>query len=57
MASENACRLAAMQVAEKHIDEQVEKQNFTYNQERQSRIDEELFDLVSGFEVIMGTKR
>lgn len=53
LASENACRLASMQVAEKHIDEQLERQYLQYNQERQNRIDEELFDLVSGFEVIM----
>ncbi len=53
LASENACRLASMQVAEKHIDELLERQYLKYNQERQNRIDEELFDLVSGFEVIM----
>ena len=53
LTSENACRLASMQVAEKHIDELLESQYLKYNQERQNRIDEELFDLVSGFEVIM----
>lgn len=53
LASENACRLASMQVAEKHIDEELEKQNLKYYQERQNRIDEELFDVFSGFEVIM----
>ncbi len=52
MCSENAYRLAAMQVAEKHIDEQLEREHFNYNQERQNRIDEELSDIISGFEVI-----
>lgn len=52
LASENACRLASMQVAEKHVDELLERQNLKYYQERQSRIDEELFDVISGFEVL-----
>ncbi|MBY0518600.1 MAG: F0F1 ATP synthase subunit gamma [Bacteriovoracaceae bacterium] len=56
LASENACRLASMQVAEKHIDEQLERQHLKYNQERQNRIDEELFDVVSGFGVITASK-
>ena len=56
LASENACRLASMQVAEKHIDEQLERQHLKYNQERQNRIDEELFDVVSSYEVIRTKK-
>ncbi len=52
LAAENACRLASMQVAEKHIDEQLERERFKYHQERQNRIDEELFDVISGFELM-----
>jgi F-type H+-transporting ATPase subunit gamma len=53
LTSENACRLASMQVAEKHIDEQLDRQHLKYHQERQSGIDEELFDVFSGFEEIL----
>jgi F-type H+-transporting ATPase subunit gamma len=50
LASENASRLAAMQRAEKNIDEILEDLNRTFHRLRQSSIDEELFDVVSGFE-------
>lgn len=50
LASENASRLAAMQRAEKNIDELLEDLNRTFHRLRQSGIDEELFDVVSGFE-------
>lgn len=50
LASENASRLAAMQRAEKNIDEILEELNRTFHRLRQSSIDEELFDVVSGFE-------
>ncbi|MEO7464474.1 MAG: F0F1 ATP synthase subunit gamma [Nitrosospira sp.] len=50
LASENASRLVAMQRAEKNIDELQEDLNRTYHRLRQSDIDEELFDVVSGFE-------
>lgn len=50
LASENASRLAAMQRAEKNIDELMEDLNQTFHRLRQSSIDEELFDVVSGFE-------
>jgi F-type H+-transporting ATPase subunit gamma len=56
LASENASRLAAMQRAEKNIDELLEELNATFHRLRQSGIDEELFDLVSGFEALT-TKR
>ena len=46
---ENASRLAAMQRAEKNIDECMEGLNRAFHRVRQSSIDEELFDLVSGF--------
>lgn len=49
MISENTYRLAAMQVAEKHIDDQIENDRLKYNQARQAKIDEEIFDLLSGF--------
>jgi F-type H+-transporting ATPase subunit gamma len=50
LASENASRLAAMQRADKNIDELLESLNGTFHRLRQSGIDEELFDVVSGFE-------
>jgi F-type H+-transporting ATPase subunit gamma len=54
LASENASRLAAMQRAEKNIDEMLEDLNRTFHSLRQSGIDEELFDVVSGFEALTG---
>jgi F-type H+-transporting ATPase subunit gamma len=55
LASENASRLAAMQRAEKNIDELLEDLNRTFHRLRQSGIDEELFDVVSGFEALAGS--
>ena len=52
LASENASRLAAMQRAEKNIDELLEDLNQTFHRQRQSGIDEELFDVISGFEAL-----
>ncbi len=52
LASENASRLAAMQRADKNIDELLEELNRTFHRLRQSGIDEELFDVISGFEVL-----
>jgi len=52
LASENASRLAAMQRADKNIEELLENLNGTFHRVRQSRIDEELFDVVSGFEAL-----
>jgi F-type H+-transporting ATPase subunit gamma len=52
LASENASRLAAMQRAEKNINELLEDLNRTFHRQRQSSIDEELFDVVSGFEAL-----
>ncbi len=52
LASENASRLAAMQRAEKNIDELLEDLNGTFHRMRQSGIDEELFDVISGFEAL-----
>ena len=52
LASENASRLAAMQRADKNIDELLEDLNGKFHRLRQSGIDEELFDVVSGFEAL-----
>ena len=57
LASENASRLAAMQRADKNIDESLEDLNRTFHRLRQSGIDEELFDIVSGFEALSGEER
>jgi F-type H+-transporting ATPase subunit gamma len=50
LASENASRLSAMQRAEKNIGELLESLGGDFHRLRQSTIDEELFDVVSGFE-------
>jgi F-type H+-transporting ATPase subunit gamma len=52
LASENASRLAAMRRADKNIDELMERLNGEFHRLRQSGIDEELFDVVSGFEAL-----
>ena len=52
LASENASRLAAMQRADKNIDELIEDLNGKFHRLRQSGIDEELFDVISGFEAL-----
>jgi len=50
--SENASRLAAMQRAEKNIKDILEDLNRKFHRARQASIDEELFDVVSGFEAL-----
>ena len=50
LASENASRLAAMRRAEKNIGELLESLGSDFDRLRQSAIDEELFDVISGFE-------
>ncbi|WP_435010694.1 F0F1 ATP synthase subunit gamma [Tundrisphaera lichenicola] len=57
LAAENASRLAAMQRAEKNIDELVDQLNQSYRRMRQNTIDEELFDVVSGYEAMSKKKR
>jgi F-type H+-transporting ATPase subunit gamma len=54
LASENASRLAAMERADRNIDELLEDLNGTFHRLRQSGIDEELFDVISGFEALAG---
>jgi len=56
LASENASRLAAMERADKNINDLVEALHGTFNQLRQSSIDEELFDVISGFEALGGSR-
>jgi F-type H+-transporting ATPase subunit gamma len=50
LASENASRLAAMQRAEKNIDELMDNLNRTFRRLRQNSIDEELFEVLAGYE-------
>ena len=52
LASENASRLASMQRAEKNIDSMLEDLNRKFHRLRQEAIDEELFDVISGFEAL-----
>jgi F-type H+-transporting ATPase subunit gamma len=52
LASENASRLAAMERADRNIDELLANLRNTTRRLRQSSIDEELFDVVSGFEAL-----
>lgn len=54
LASENASRLAAMQRAEKNIGELLESLTQSFHRIRQDAIDEELFDLIGGFEALGG---
>jgi F-type H+-transporting ATPase subunit gamma len=56
LASENASRLSAMERANKNIDELLETLHGTFHRLRQSGIDEELFDVISGFEALMVKK-
>ncbi|MEO5755484.1 MAG: F0F1 ATP synthase subunit gamma [Mesorhizobium sp.] len=52
LASENASRLAAMQRADKNIDTLLEDLNAKFHRLRQDGIDEELFDVVAGYEAL-----
>jgi F-type H+-transporting ATPase subunit gamma len=52
LASENASRLAAMQRAEKNIEGILAELNRTFHRIRQESIDEELFELISGYEAL-----
>jgi F-type H+-transporting ATPase subunit gamma len=54
LASENVSRLAAMQRADKNIDDLLEDLNGRFHRLRQSGIDEELFDVIAGFEALAG---
>lgn len=52
LASEHATRLAAMQTAERSIDQRRDDLEALYRQSRQAAITRELMDLVSGFEAV-----
>ena len=52
LSSENASRIAAMQVAEKSIEDRLDELGKQFNQIRQTAITEELLDVVSGFEAL-----
>jgi F-type H+-transporting ATPase subunit gamma len=54
LAAENASRLAAMERADKNITELLENLHGTFHRLRQSGIDEELFDVISGFDALAG---
>jgi len=56
LASENASRLAAMERADKNINDLLEQLHGSFHQLRQSSIDEELFDVISGFEALVGSR-
>jgi F-type H+-transporting ATPase subunit gamma len=52
LASENASRLAAMQRADRNIGELLTELGAEFNRTRQSGIDEELFDVLAGFDAM-----
>jgi F-type H+-transporting ATPase subunit gamma len=52
LTSVNASRLVAMQRAEKNIEDLLEDLTRHFHQLRQRGIDEELFDVISGFEAL-----
>lgn len=54
LASEHSSRLAAMQAAERNIEEKLDDLTSIYHRRRQSSITEELLDLTSGFEALLG---
>jgi F-type H+-transporting ATPase subunit gamma len=54
LASENASRRAAMERADRNIDELLDHLRGDFHRLRQSGIDEELFDVISGFEAASG---
>jgi F-type H+-transporting ATPase subunit gamma len=57
LASENASRLMAMQMAEKNIEDHLNELKVQFNRQRQEAISEELLDVVTGFEALMGEER
>lgn len=52
LAAENARRFAAMQGAEQNISQLMGTLKLRYNRQRQAAIDEELFDLIAGYEAV-----
>jgi F-type H+-transporting ATPase subunit gamma len=56
LASENASRRSAMERADKNINDLLEQLHGSFHQLRQSSIDEELFDVISGFEALIRSR-
>jgi F-type H+-transporting ATPase subunit gamma len=56
LAAENTSRLAAMQAAEKNINERLDQLKVVYQHERQAAITEELLDIISGFRAVRAVK-
>jgi F-type H+-transporting ATPase subunit gamma len=56
LASENASRLAAMQLAEKNINERLGELDTDYHRQRQGSITAELLDIAAGFEALEGAE-
>ena len=56
LAAENTSRLAAMQAAEKNINERLDELKTSYQHERQAAITEELLDIISGFKAVRRKK-
>ena len=54
LASEHATRLAAMQSAERNIEERREDLTAAYRRKRQEKITRELMDVVAGYEAVGG---
>lgn len=55
LAAENASRLAAMQNAEKNIEERLVELNTRFHHQRQQSITAELLDIVAGYEAVAGS--
>jgi F-type H+-transporting ATPase subunit gamma len=53
LASENASRLAAMQRADRNIGELLQDLQASFHRLRQAGIDEELFDVIAGFDALL----
>jgi F-type H+-transporting ATPase subunit gamma len=56
LASENASRLASMQVAERNIEDRLKELSSQFRQSRQSSITSELLDIVAAFEALKGKR-
>ncbi len=57
LASENASRLMAMQIAEKNIEDHLNELTVRFNRQRQEAISSELLDVVTGFEALTGDEK
>jgi F-type H+-transporting ATPase subunit gamma len=57
LASENTSRLAAMERAERNIDQLRDELQRTFYRLRQDKIDEELFDVIAGVEAVTEAQR